>query len=101
MFIYILLVSIAALIQIATIYLLRQQILQSLLWAIPLIIVCQLLFLYSYSKAPKFLLIWFITTAITNSLAFLVGYFVWKEQVSWYNLVGVGIILLGIFLLRF
>ena len=100
MSIYILSVSVAAVLQIATIYLLRENILKSLFYAIPLILAYQFLFLWSYQKAPKFIIIWFITTAITNSMAFLVGYFFWKERVSVFNIIGIALIIGGAMLLR-
>ncbi len=98
--IYIVAVTIAALVQISTIYILRENILKSLFYAIPFILVYQLLFLWSYINAPKFTIIWFITTALTNSLAFLVGYFLWKEQISLYNILGVIMVILGVIFLR-
>ncbi len=100
MYIYISAVTIAAFLQIGTIYLLREDILKSILYAIPLILIYQLLFLWSYSSAPKFITIWFITTVLTNGLAFLVGYFIWKEHVSIWNLIGVALIIAGIIFLR-
>lgn len=100
MTIYIAAVIVAALVQIVTIYLLRENILRSLIYAIPLIIIFQLLFLWSYDNAPKFTVIWFITTAITNILALVAGYFIWKENISAINLIGIALIVIGAFLLR-
>ncbi len=100
MSIYITAITIAAFIQIGTIFLLRENILKSLIYAIPLILIFQFLFLWSYSNAPKFITIWFITTALTNSLAFLAGYIIWKEDVSPWNLVGIALIMVGVVLLR-
>ena len=82
MFIYILIITIAALLQIGTIYFLRADFSRSFLYAVPFILAYQFLFLWSYSNAPKFIVIWFIATALTNSLAFLIGYFLWHEQIS-------------------
>ena len=98
--IYISAITIAAFLQIGTIYLLRENILKSIVYAIPIILVYQILFLWSYSNAPKFTIIWFITTALTNCLAFLVGYFLWKEQISIYNIIGIALVIAGILLLR-
>ena len=100
MSIYIGAITIAAFIQIGTIFLLRENILKSLIYATPLILMFQFLFLWSYSNAPKFIIIWFITTALTNSLAFLTGYLVWKEHLSPWNLVGIALIMVGVVLLR-
>lgn len=100
MSIYIIAITAAALLQIVTIYLLKENILRSLLYAIPMILVYQILFLWSYSNAPKFIVIWFITTALTSSLAFIAGYFFWKEHISIYNLIGIVCIMIGIGLLR-
>ncbi len=100
MSIYITAITIAAFIQIGTIFLLRENILKSLIYAIPLILIFQFLFLWSYSNAPKFITIWFIATALTNSLAFLAGYMIWKEHVSPWNLVGIALIVVGVVLLR-
>jgi len=92
---YILLVGIAALMQIGTIYFLRANFLGSFLYAIPLILAYQFLFLWSYANAPKFIIIWFITTALTNSFAFLLGYFLWHEQVSLLNFIGIVLVIIG------
>ncbi len=100
MSIYFFAITIAAFLQIGTIYLLRDNILKSLLLASPLILIFQFLFLWSYAHAPNFLVIWFITTAVTNSLAFLAGYLIWKEHLSPWNLVGLVLIMVGVVLLR-
>lgn len=101
MFIYILAIIIAGFIQIGTIYLLKENIFKSIIYVIPLILIFQFLFLWSYSNAPKFITIWFIATALTNSLAFLAGYFIWKEHLSSWNFIGIVFILVGIIFLRF
>ena len=100
MSLYIVLVLIAAFIQIAVIIILREDFFKTLIYAIPLILISQLLFLYSYSNAPKFILIWFITTALTSTLAFVTGYFLWKENISIYTIIGIILIITGIFLLK-
>jgi len=100
MFIYISAITIAAFLQIGTIYLLRENIFKSLVYAVPIILVYQMLFLWSYSSAPRFIIIWFIATAFTNSLAFLAGYFLWKEHISIYNIVGITLVITGVMLLR-
>jgi len=100
MFIYILSSTIGAFIQIGTIYLLKQEILKSFIYAIPLIVAYQFLFLWSYTKAPNFILIWFITTALTNTLAFLLGYFLYHNHVSVWGFVGIVSILMGVVFLQ-
>jgi multidrug transporter EmrE-like cation transporter len=100
MSIYIIAITIAALVQIGTIYFLRADFSRSFLYAIPFILAYQFLFLWSYSNAPKFIIIWFLTTALTNSLAFLVGYFLWHEQISAWNMAGIALIVGGIVLLQ-
>lgn len=100
MAIYIIMVVAASFIQIGTIYLLRENIVKNLAYAIPLVVVYQLLFLWSYSNAPKFIVIWFIATSATSILAFLASLFLWKEHVSIYNIVGIAVIFVGIGLLR-
>ena len=100
MAIYILVASIAAILQIGTIYFLRANFLGSFVYAIPFILAYQFLFLWGYSNAPKFIIIWFITTALTNSLAFLLGYFLWHEQVSLLNIVGIVLIIVGVVFLQ-
>jgi multidrug transporter EmrE-like cation transporter len=100
MLIYIFAGIIAALLQIGTIYFLRTNFWGSFLYAIPFILAYQFLFLWSYAKSPKFIVIWFITTALTNSLAFLVGYFLWNEKVSSWNIAGIILILVGIVFLQ-
>lgn len=100
MSLYILSVTIAAFLQIGTIYFLRASFLGSFLYAVPFILAYQFLFLWSYSKAPNFIVIWFVTTALTNTLAFLVGYLLYQEHVSIWNLFGVSFVLVGIILLN-
>src|SRR3989344_3468559 len=100
MAIYILVASIATILQIGTIYFLRANFLGSFVYAIPFILAYQFLFLWGYSNAPKFIIIWFITTALTNSLAFLLGYFLWHEQVSLLNIVGIVLIIVGVVFLQ-
>ncbi|MGO9642985.1 MAG: hypothetical protein ACLP1Y_16955 [Candidatus Acidiferrales bacterium] len=100
MAIYILAVTVGALLQIVTIYFLRENFFGHFLYAAPIILVYQFLFLWSYSKAPNFIGIWFITTALTNVLAFVVGYYLWREHVSLLNLAGIVFIVGGVVLLN-
>ena len=100
MFIYLLASTVGGLLQIATIYLLKQDILKSFLFAIPFILAYQFLFLFSYTKAPNFILIWFITTALTNSLAFFLGYFLYHNHLSSWGFAGITLILVGVVLLQ-
>ena len=97
---YILAVVTGAFLQIGTIYFLRGNLLSGFLYTVPLILLYQFLFLWSYAKAPNFLIIWFITTALTNGLAFLVSYFLLHEQVSLWNWFGIGFVIVGIILLN-
>ena len=101
MFFYISLAITAALIQIATIYWLKVGFLKSFLWAIPFILLHQYLFLYNYTKAPNFTLIWFITTAITSLLSLLVGYWFFKDVLTIYQVIGIVLILAGMVFLKF
>ena len=100
MFIYLLASTVGALIQIATIYFLKQDILKSFLFAIPFILAYQFLFLFSYTKAPNFIFIWFVTTALTNSLAFILGYFLYHNHLSYWGFAGVALILIGVVFLQ-
>lgn len=100
MSIYILTATIAAIFQIGTIYFLRANFWGSFLYATPFILAYQFLFLWGYANAPKFIIIWFITTALTNGLAFLLGYFLWHEQVSLLNISGMALIVAGVILLQ-
>jgi len=100
MLIYIIAIVVAAFLQIGVIYFLRANFFSSFLYAAPLILTYQFLFLWSYAKSPKFIIIWFITTALTNSLAFLVGYFLWHEQISAWNIAGIIMIFAGIIFLQ-
>ena len=65
-----------------------------------MILIYQGLFLWVYSNAPRFVLIWFVTMATTSTLAFFLGYFIWKEQVHWYNVVGIVLIISDEILLK-
>lgn len=100
MFLYISAIIAAAFIQVGTIYILRANFLGSFLYAVPFILVSQFLFLWSYSKSPNFLVIWFVTTALTNTLAFFVSYFLYQEQVSVWNILGIAFVMAGVALLN-
>jgi hypothetical protein len=100
MVIYIFAIIVAVLLQIGTIYFLRGNFWAGFLYATPFILAYQFLFLWSYSSAPRFIVVWFITTVLTNSLAFLAGYFLWHERVSTLNIAGITLILVGIFFLQ-
>ncbi len=98
--IYIFAIIVAALLQIGTIYFLRGNFLNDFIYAIPLILIFQFLFLWSYATAPRFIVIWFIATAVTNSLAFLIGYLSWHEQISFWNITGIVLIIAGVVFLQ-
>jgi len=98
--IYVFAISVAAALQIGTVYFLRANFLGSFLYAVPFILAYQFLFLWSYSSAPRFIIIWFIATALTNSLAFLLGYFLWHERVSPLNIVGIVLVVVGVVFLQ-
>ncbi len=100
MAIYILAVIVAAFIQIGTIYFLRGNFSSGFPYAIPFIIGSQFLFLWSYSNAPKFTVIWFVTAAVTSGLAFITGYFLWQEQLTLWHILGILLIVAGIILLQ-
>ena len=97
---YILAVVTGAILQIGTIYFLRGNLFGGFLYTVPFVLLYQFLFLWSYAKAPNFLVIWFITTALTNGLAFCVSYFLYHEPVSLWNLLGVSLVVVGIILLN-
>jgi multidrug transporter EmrE-like cation transporter len=101
MALYALLAILAGAIQVATIYLLRVGIFNSFLFAIPFVLIHQYLFLYNYTKAPNFLLVWFLTTAITNLLSIIIGYFFFKDILSPFQIAGVLMILTGVVFLKF
>ncbi len=101
MFLYISLIIVAAVIQISTIYWLRIGFLKSFLWAIPFILIHQYLFLYNYTKAPNFIVIWFLTAGITSLLSLLVGYWFFKDIVSVYQIMGIILIVAGMVFLKF
>lgn len=100
MIIYIGAIIIGGIIQIGTVYFLRGDFYKNFLISIPLILVYQFLFLWSYSTAPKFITIWFTAAALTSLLGFCVGYFVWKEQVTSWNFMGIALIIAGLFFLK-
>ena len=97
---YVLAAIAAAFIQVGIVYFLRGHFARGLPYAIPFILISQFLFLWIYSSAPKFTIIWFTTTALTSVLAFVIGYFLWQEQISSWNIVGILLILAGIVLLQ-
>lgn len=97
---YISVAIVAGFLQIATIYFLKTNFLGRFLYVIPVILVYQFLFLWNYSKAPNFIIIWFVTIALTGTLAFLVGHFLYQEHVSLLNLFGIGFIMVGIVFLN-
>ncbi|MBT7443412.1 MAG: hypothetical protein HN790_05535 [Methylococcales bacterium] len=100
MFIYILFAAVAGAAQIGTLYLLKENIIPNHFYATPLILFSQYLFIYAYTNSPSFLTIWFVTTALTSSMAFLSGYFIWGETVNSVNVIGIFSIFLGMSLLR-
>lgn len=101
MLLYVSLAITAAIIQIATIYWLKVGFLKSFLWAIPFILIHQYLFLYNYTKAPNFVIIWFVTAGITSLLSLLIGYWFFKDVLSVYQIIGIILILAGMAFLRF
>lgn len=100
MFLYISFAILAGMIQIFTIYALRVGFLKSFLFAIPFILIHQYLFLYNYTKAPNFIIIWFITTALTTALSFLVGHFVFKDTITTNQLIGIVLIIAGMVFMK-
>jgi len=100
MIIYIFAIISAALLQIGTIYFLRQDFFGRFLYAAPFIVLYQFGFLWCYAKAPSFISVWFVATALTNVLAFVVGYYVWQEHVSLVNAAGIVSIMGGVILLN-
>jgi len=100
MTLYILAVIAAACVQLGVVYLLRGNFAYGFPYAIPFIFISQFLFLWSYANAPKFTIIWFTTTAVTSGLAFIAGYFLWQEHISYWNILGIVLILSGMILLQ-
>ncbi len=100
MWIYIFFAVLAGLVQIITVYALRVGLLKSFLFAIPFILLHQYLFLFNYTKAPNFIIIWFLTTAITTMLSFLVGYFVFKDTLTIYQIIGILFTIVGVILMK-
>ncbi len=100
MWVYILFAFLAGAIQIATVYALRVGFLKSFLFAIPFILLHQYLFLFNYTKAPNFIVIWFLTTAITTTLSFLVGHFIFKDVLTAYQIIGILLILAGVICMK-
>jgi len=98
--IYILAITVAALLQLSTVYFLRDNFLRHFIFAIPAILIFQFLFLWSYSTAPKFIIIWFITAALTSTLALIISYFVFKEQITVWNALGILLIFSGLYFLH-
>jgi multidrug transporter EmrE-like cation transporter len=97
---YIFLVILAAALQAGIVYFLRNSFVESFVYTMPFILISQGLFLYSYANAPNFLIMWFVTTAITNILALCVGYFLLHERLHGANLIGLVLIIIGIVLLK-
>lgn len=91
----------AGIVQIATVYALRVGFLKSFLWAIPFVLLHQYLFIFNYTKAPNFIIIWFVTAGITSALSILIGYYFFKDILTIYQIVGVVLILIGMAFLRF
>jgi len=98
---YILLIIIAGIIQIGVFYALKIGALKSFLFAIPFILLHQYLFLYSYIKAPNFIIIWFLGAAVVSILSFLLGYLILKETLTVYQVIGIVCILAGMAFMKF
>ena len=71
------------------------------IWAIPAILAHQYLFITAYSKAPNFVIQWFLTAAITGFASFILGWIVFGDKLSWINAVGMLLIFVGLGMLRF
>ena len=100
MVIYVLAITAAALLQLSTVYYLRDNFFRHFVFAIPVILIFQFLFLWSYSTAPKFIVIWFVTAALTSTVALLISYFVFKEQITVWNALGIFLIFVGLYFLH-
>jgi len=59
----------------------------------------QFAFLKFYQAAPSFLSAWFMGSALTSIVGFVASVFVFHEQPNFMNGLGIGLILLGGFLL--
>ena len=70
-----------------------------LLMIIPTTLGTQFGFLKFFQAAPSFLSAWFIGSALTSVLGFAASVFIFREQANFMNGFGVGLILLGGFLL--
>jgi multidrug transporter EmrE-like cation transporter len=101
MLLYIMLAVLAGIVQIGVIYGLRVGFLKSFIFAIPFILLHQYLFLYNYTKAPNFIIIWFITAAITSGLGFLIGQLVFKDVLTTYQVIGIICIVAGMIFMKF
>jgi drug/metabolite transporter (DMT)-like permease len=70
-----------------------------MLVAIPTIFGTQFGFLKFYQAAPSFLSAWFIGSAMTATTGFAASVFIFNEPPNFLNGFGIGLILLGSFLL--
>ena len=91
--------TVAAVIQLAATYLMRGKD-WGFLAVLPFILLAQFCFMTSYTRAPSFISIWFFTTAITNILSLALGLALFHEKLTLINYAGVAMILIGVTLLR-
>jgi drug/metabolite transporter (DMT)-like permease len=70
-----------------------------LLMVIPTTLVTQLGFLKFYNSAPSFLVAWFLGSALTSITGFAASVLIFKEAPNFLNGLGIGLILLGGYLL--
>ena len=85
-------------IQITTIYLMRAKGF-SFWMVLPFVLMAQYLFVTAYSKAPNFIVQWFLTSALSGMFAVLFGVLVFGDKAGWPQYVGVFLTVSGLFLM--
>lgn len=101
MILFIFLTIVAGIVQAGVIYALKVGFLKSLIFAAPFILLHQYIFIYNYLHAPNFIVMWFLTAAITAALSFLVGYFFFNDTLSIYQVIGIIFIIAGMVFMKF
>lgn len=69
-------------------------------YTIPLVLVHQFLFTTAYTKAPNFILQWFLTAALTAGLSLVMGILVFGDRFSLVNAAGALLVFVGLALMK-
>lgn len=97
--IYVCFALVGAIVQGAAVFLMRARG-WSFVSMVPLILAHQFLFTYAYTKAPNFILQWFVTAALTALGSFAMGLWLFGDRVTPMSVAGVALVFVGLALMK-